>query len=67
MNAEEFNKEELNEVSTLISNLESRIKSIKESIMRESGWANKENLRHSLRVNENLLVQAKKIFWEENL
>lgn len=75
MNVEEFkayvfkkkNKEELDEISSLIKGLEERIAEIRTAIPRASGWAVKENLRHSLRVNEGLLLQAKKLFWEENL
>jgi hypothetical protein len=75
MNVEEFkayvfkkkNGEDLNEISTLILNLEKRIADIKKSLPSASGWAVKESLRHSLRVNEGLLLQAKKLFWEENL
>lgn len=61
------NEHELSQVAQLVKMFEDRCADLEASLKRATGWSNKEVLRKSLKVNQDLLNQAKSKFWEENL
>jgi hypothetical protein len=76
MNRQEFNdylekrrKDELitTEAARLVKMFEERCEELKNRMESAVGWSNKENIRKSLKTNQELLEKAKKLFWGESL
>ena len=61
------NEHQLSQVAQLVKMFEDRCSDLEASLKRATGWSNKEVLRKSLKVNQELLEQAKTKFWEESL